>query len=207
MFPGLYDDRVTSDLLPQIGAEQPERGDAARNRRLLLDAAALLVAERGVDAVTMDAVACRAGVGKGTVFRRFGNRAGLMLALLDHSERELQQAFMFGPPPLGPGADPVDRLTAYGHARLALVEVQGDVMRAAENTPESRFSAPARAVSLTHIARLLHEAGVDGDHQLLAMSLTATLDATLVLHETRDLGIPVARIEQAWTELVRLITR
>lgn len=207
MFPGLYDDRVTSDLLPQIGAEQPERGDAARNRRLLLDAAALLVAERGVDAVTMDAVACRAGVGKGTVFRRFGNRAGLMLALLDHSERELQQAFMFGPPPLGPGADPVDRLTAYGHARLALVEVQGDVMRAAENTPEARFSAPARAVSLTHITRLLREAGADGDHELLAMSLAATLDATLVLHETRDLGIPMTRIEQAWTELVRRITR
>ncbi|MDJ0110593.1 helix-turn-helix domain-containing protein, partial [Rhodococcus erythropolis] len=85
--------------LPQIGAVPVERGDAARNRVLLLDAAALLVAERGVDAVTMDAVACRAGVGKGTVFRRFGNRSGLMQALLDHTERELQQAFMFGPPP------------------------------------------------------------------------------------------------------------
>ena len=118
--------------LPQIGAAPVERGDAARNRVLLLDAAALLVAERGVDAVTMDAVACRAGVGKGTVFRRFGNRSGLMQALLDHTERELQQAFMFGPPPLGPGAPPIERLIAFGRARIAMVEVQGEVLRAAE---------------------------------------------------------------------------
>ncbi|NLG55477.1 MAG: helix-turn-helix transcriptional regulator [Rhodococcus sp.] len=189
----------------QIGTEPQERGDAARNRRRLLDAAALLVAERGVDAVTMDALACRAGVGKGTVFRRFGSRAGLMLALLDHSEHELQQGFMFGPPPLGPGAEPIERLVAYGLARLALVEVQGDVMRAAEDSPQSRFSAPARAVSLTHIVRLLEDAGVDGDLQLLALSLSATLDASLVLHEVRDLGIPMVRIEQAWIALVHRV--
>ncbi|MGH3637242.1 MAG: helix-turn-helix domain-containing protein, partial [Mycobacterium sp.] len=60
-----------------------ERGDAARNRALLLDAAHRLVAERGADAVTMDDIAAAAGVGKGTVFRRFGSRAGLMMVLLD----------------------------------------------------------------------------------------------------------------------------
>jgi len=38
-----------------------------------------------------------AGVGKGTVFRRFGSRAGLMMVLLDEDERINQQAFMFGP--------------------------------------------------------------------------------------------------------------
>ena len=46
-----------------------------------------------------------------------------MRALLDHNERQLQQDFMFGPPPLGPGADPVERLVAFGPARLAVVEV------------------------------------------------------------------------------------
>lgn len=53
---------------PRVPA--PERGDAARNRALLLDAARRLVAERGADAVTMDDVAAAAGVGKGTLFRR-----------------------------------------------------------------------------------------------------------------------------------------
>ncbi|EUA33870.1 bacterial regulatory s, tetR family protein [Mycobacterium xenopi 3993] len=81
-----------------------ERGDAARNRALLLDAARRLIGERGAEAVTTDDIAAAAGVGKGTVFRRFGSRAGLMMALLDDDERHLQQAFLFGPPPLGPDA-------------------------------------------------------------------------------------------------------
>lgn len=198
---------VTSRSLPQIGAAPQEREDAARNRRLLLEAAALLVAERGVDAVTMDAVACRAGVGKGTVFRRFRSRSGLMQALLDHSEHELQQGFMFGPPPLGPGADPVDRLVAFGRARIAIVEVQGDVQRAAEHSWEFRFAAPARTLSLTHIARLLREAGVDGDVELIATSLYASLDAALLLHQIRNQSMSVERIEQGWADLVHRVTR
>ncbi len=171
--PGRYCDVVDIPLLPLAGDESVERCDAARNRRRLLEAASLLVAERGVDAVTMDAVAARAGVGKGTVFRRFGSRAGLMRALLDHSEQALQQQFLTGPPPLGPGADPVDRLVAFGRARIRLVEVQGEVLRAAESSAEARFNAPARAVSLTHIEFLLRTAGVDGDLPLLAQSLFA----------------------------------
>lgn len=193
--------------LPQIGATPAPRGDAARNRALLLDAAALLVAERGVDAVTMDAVACRAGVGKGTVFRRFGSRSGLMQALLDHTEQELQHGFMFGPPPLGPGAPPVDRLIAFGRARLAVVEVQGEVLRAAENAPEFRFGGPARALSIAHVVSLLRANGVDGDLELLAAALLAPLEASLVLHQMRDLGMTTQRLTSGWEDLARRVTR
>src|ERR1700704_1908696 len=98
-----------------------ERGDAARNRVLLLDAARRLIADRGTDAVTMDDVAAAAGVGKGTLFRRFGSRAGLMMVLLDEDERASQQAFLFGPPPLGPDAPPMDRLVAFGRDRMGFV--------------------------------------------------------------------------------------
>jgi AcrR family transcriptional regulator len=182
-----------------------ERCDAARNRALLLDAAALLVAERGADAVTMDAVAARAGVGKGTVFRRFGSRSGLMHALLDHTESELQQAYLHGPPPLGPGADPIERLVAYGRARLAMVEVQGDVLRAVENSPELRFGGPARQVSLVHVRTLLSQAGTPGDLALLAQSLLAPLEASLVLHQVRALHMLIDRIADAWEDLVRRI--
>ncbi|MFF0816409.1 helix-turn-helix domain-containing protein [Rhodococcus sp. NPDC003318] len=187
-------------------APDVERCDAARNRALLLDAAALLVTERGVDAVTMEAVATRAGVGKGTVFRRFGSRSGLMHALLDHTERELQDAFMYGPPPLGPGAGPIDRLVAYGRARLGMVEVQGDVLRAVEVSPELRFGGPARQVSLTHVVTLLRAAGTTGDLSLLAQSLLAPLEATLVLHQVRDLHMPIERIADAWEDLARRVT-
>ncbi|MCA1007598.1 TetR/AcrR family transcriptional regulator [Rhodococcus hoagii] len=198
---------MNSPLLPLVDAEIPERCDAARNRKLLLDAAADLVAERGVDAVTMEAVAAKAGVGKGTVFRRFGSRSGLMNALLDHTERELQHAFMFGPAPLGPDAPPLHRLIAFGRARLDMVTVQGDVLRAAEGSPEFRYSGPARAVSLRHVVTLLGDAGVDGDVELLAVALLATLEAGLVLHQIRVLGIPPERLANNWEDLARRITR
>ena len=66
----------------------------------------------------MDDIAAAAGVGKGTVFRRFGSRAGLMMVLLDEDEKASQQAFLFGPPPLGPDAPPLERLLAFGRERL-----------------------------------------------------------------------------------------
>lgn len=189
-----------------MALDDTERCDAARNRRLLIDAAVGLVDERGADAVTMDAVAARAGVGKGTVFRRFGSRAGLMLALLDHTEQELQAAFMFGPPPLGPDAPAVDRLMAYGRARLDLVAVQGELLRAAENSSESRFAAPAQAVGRTHVSTLLRSVPVDGDTEVLTYTLLATLEATLVLHQIRDAGMTIERLQAGWDDLVRRIT-
>jgi AcrR family transcriptional regulator len=99
------------------GAPHAERADAARNRRHLLATARQMLAEQGLDTLTMDALAERAGLGKGTVFRRFGTRAGIFAALLDDDERAFQQQVLAGPPPLGPGAAALDRLIAYGRAR------------------------------------------------------------------------------------------
>ncbi len=198
---------VVTDFMLPIAGEETERCDAARNRRLLLDAAAELVATIGADAVTMDGLATKAGVGKGTVFRRFGSRSGLMQALLDHTEKDLQQNFLFGPPPLGPGADPIDRLVAFGRARLDLVEVQGEVMRAAETSPELRYSAPAHMVNHTHVLTLLRSAHVTGDLELLAYGLLTPLEATLVLHQFRDLNMSMARLADGWEDLVRKATR
>ena len=66
----------------------------------------------------MDTVASEAGVGKGTLFRRFESREGLMAAVLDDSESAWQAAVISGPPPLGPGAPPMERMLAFGHSRL-----------------------------------------------------------------------------------------
>ncbi|WP_369633573.1 TetR/AcrR family transcriptional regulator [Nocardia sp. JMUB6875] len=181
-----------------------ERSDAARNRQLLLDAAETLVREQGADAVTMDAVAKLAGVGKGTVFRRFGNRAGLMLALLDQSDQKLQWAYMFGPPPLGPGGPPVERLIAFGRARLALVEVEGDVRRNA--AIGGQYSGPPYNVAKTHVSLLLRQAGAPGDISLTADTLLATLDAALVLHQIRALGYTLEQVGDHWAMLVRQVT-
>ena len=85
------------DPLPLIDEPPRERSDAARNREALLAAAARLVERHGVDGVTMDSVAAEAGVGKGTVFRRFDSREGLMGALLNRSETEWQRLLHRGP--------------------------------------------------------------------------------------------------------------
>jgi AcrR family transcriptional regulator len=104
-----------------LAADTRERADAARNRRRILEAAAMLVGERGIEHVSMDDVARAASVGTGTLYRRFGDRAGLALALLDEHTREFQDSLIAGPPPLGPGACATERLHAFGQAGGILV--------------------------------------------------------------------------------------
>jgi AcrR family transcriptional regulator len=61
-------------------AERPLRRDAERNRQRILAAAAQVFTERGLDA-TLDEVARAAGVGVGTVYRRFPDKEALVAAL------------------------------------------------------------------------------------------------------------------------------
>lgn len=63
-------------------ADRPLRADAARNRQLILDTAAEVFAEHGLDA-GYDEIARRAGIGVGTVYRRFPERAELVQALFE----------------------------------------------------------------------------------------------------------------------------
>lgn len=179
-----------------------ERGDAARNRTLLLDAARRLIAERGPDAVTTDDIAVAAGVGKGTLFRRFGSRAGLMMVLLDEDEMVQQQAFMFGPPPLGPGAPPLDRLLAYGRARLKFVRKHYALISDANRDPQTRFNAPAM-LQHRHVRLLLEDAGTTGDLDAQATALVALLDADYVHHQLIERGETLESLGDAWESMAR----
>src|ERR1700752_689224 len=100
------------------GSPPAERADAARNRRRLLATAREIIAREGAGSLTMDGLAERAGLGKGAVFRRFGPRGGIFQALVDDDDRVFQEQVLPRPPPLGPGAPPLDRMTAYGRARI-----------------------------------------------------------------------------------------
>ena len=190
-------------LLPLVGTPPPERRDAARNREALLVAAGRLVDHCGVEGVTMDAVAAEAGVGKGTVFRRFESREGLMAALLNHSETEWQAAVMSGPPPLGPGADPWERLMAFGRARLETVLKHADLIRAAGRAGARSYAAYSFAVM--HVRYLLQELGVTGDLPLLAVALLAPLEAPILDQQVRIEGLDVDRIHAGWADLARRI--
>lgn len=183
------------------GANGEERLDAARNRRLLLETALAILSERGVDALTMDDLARRAGVGKGTVFRRFGSRSGLMQALLDHAQRDFQESYMRGPAPLGPGAPPLERLHAFGGARIRALEITGELRRAADVGTFTHHRHPTRRLELAHLTMLLSAVPVH-DPELTAYQLEAFLDAGLLLHLHRMAGMSLERITAGWEVLV-----
>ena len=137
------------------GAARPERADAARNRELVLAAARRLFAERGAAAVTIEEVARAAGVAKGTVFHRFGDRAGLAVALLDEHERALQERILRGPPPLGPGAPPRERLLAFLAALTELTMEHRELLLEVERGPAARYRTGAYQAWLQHTVLLL----------------------------------------------------
>ncbi|HEY1099955.1 MAG TPA: TetR/AcrR family transcriptional regulator [Myxococcota bacterium] len=108
-----------------------ERKDAARNRKKILDAARAVMERRGLDGVCMDELAAAAGVGKGTLYRRFHDKHALFRALLDDDERVLQEAVRarFGLPRDTP---PVRRLLTLWAALVDFVVDHRDVLAAAE---------------------------------------------------------------------------
>jgi AcrR family transcriptional regulator len=197
------------------GAPKVERADAARNRVRLLATARQMVAEAGVAALTMDALAERSGVGKGTVYRRFGTRAGIFQALLDDGERAFQQRVLAGPAPLGPGADPVERLVAYGVARVRFLMEHREIARAALDGRQPIPAGTQTPISQTHIRVLLGQMDlgpVDLDLDLLAVQLTAALDGPLLLYlSATDLHATASQVEkqiaQSWQHLVRRVCR
>lgn len=187
------------DLL-RVTDDDGERTDAARNRRLLLDAAAEIVATHGPEKLTTDAVARRAGVGKGTVFRRFGNRAGLLHALADEAGRTFQLAFMAGPPPLGPGAPPLERLIAFGEASIGRMRLDGQILRAAERHGGPDPEHPTQRLVRLHLSMLLRELA-HPDPELGAYQLAAFLNAGLLLHLQEARGMSDERLAAAWRSL------
>jgi AcrR family transcriptional regulator len=190
-------------LLPLLSGPPVERRDAARNREALLVAAQQLVEHLGADRVTMGAVAAAAGVGKGTVFRRFHSKEGLMAAVLDHSETEWQGQVMSGPPPLGPGAPPWERLVTFGRSRLETTLRHADLIRAAGRAGTRSFAAYS-FVAL-HVRYLLSELGVTGDLPLLATALLAPLEMPILDQQLRIDGFPVDRVHAGWVDLARRV--
>jgi AcrR family transcriptional regulator len=210
--PVIDQDRITTvegDIargLPMLEPVRHERADAARNRATILAAAEGLVAQEGAQQVTMDQVARAAGVGKGTLFRHFGDRCGLMRALLDERERTFQEGFIRGPAPFGPGAPARERLVAFGEQMLEHVEIQGDLLVAAENgAPGERLRHSVYAAYRAHVTVLLGESDYAGEVGYLADVLLGALVSELVLFQRRELGMSQAQLRQSWGELVRAL--
>ena len=72
-----------------IAPLRPLRADAARNRARILDAARTAFAEAGLD-VGVEEIARRAGVGKGTLYRRFPTKEALVRAIFEDLLHDLE---------------------------------------------------------------------------------------------------------------------
>lgn len=194
---------MPDDELLKIGATPPrERADAARNREKILQAAAKLFEKHGVTRVSMDQVAVEARVGKGTVFRRFGDKSGLAVALLDDRERELQQAILSGPPPLGPDAPADVRLIAFVEAYAAFLDANVDLIHVSETaSPGARYRIGAYQLWHRHVTILLAKARPDLDADYLAHAILAPLSADL--HKALD--YPPERAASGAVALTKLV--
>jgi AcrR family transcriptional regulator len=202
--------RAAQDLLsaPRAGPEaasapRAERRDKVRNREKVLTAAAGLFETQGVEHTTVVEIARRAGVGVGTIYRGFTDKGGLVAAILDERERHLQDQILSGPPPLGPGAPPEERIRAFIEALAKLVESSYELLLVSENhMPGARYRIGSYGAWRLHLASLIRATtAAPHDPDLLADALLAPLAADLYRHQRRELGMSAKRIRDA---LIRL---
>lgn len=180
---------------------RPERADAAANRQRILRAAERLFAERGPD-LTMGELAAEAGVGRGTLYRRYPDIGSVATALLDDHERELQQALLSGAPPLGPGAGPRQRLAAFYDAMVDLLERHLPLVLGAE-VGAARFRTGAYGFWRTFVATLLREAGIRDD--ALIDALLAPLAPEVYRFQREERGRSPAQIKRALRRLADVL--
>lgn len=184
--------------------ERKPRKDAARNREAVLAAADALFARReSPEDVTMADVAAAAGVGKGTLFRAFGDRAGLLRALYEARMEPIRQAVETGPPPLGPATPPSDRVPALLDAVLCF---KLDNRRLALALEEGGSSSPYRAEHYERWHSLLRAVleQIPGltDSGFTAHALLAATRADLVEHLAGEEHIPRERMRSQLANFV-----
>jgi len=181
--------------------DRSERADAAANRRRILAAAETLFAGQGPD-ITMADLAAAAGVGRGTLYRRYESVQAVAVALLDEHERRLQEAMLSGPPPLGPGAAPKVRLSAFYDAMIDLLEQHLPLALGAE-TGARRYQTGAYGFWRVFVAAQVREAGLADD--ALPDALLAPLAPDLYRHQRQDRGLSVAAVKKALHRLANTL--
>jgi AcrR family transcriptional regulator len=173
-------------------AERRVRKDAVRNREAVLAAADSLFADSGdLEGVTMAAVAEAAGVGKGTVFRAFGDRRALLQALYEARLEPLADAVETGPPPLGPGAPADERVPALLDALVCFKLDNRKLVSALEDGGPAASPYAAAHYEQWHasLRAMLDEIPGVPDGDFAAHALLATIRADLIEHLAGQAGI------------------
>ncbi|MDY7104851.1 MAG: TetR/AcrR family transcriptional regulator [Actinomycetota bacterium] len=187
--------RSAEPIPVELGRVGPpaRRRDAQRNRARLIEATRHLLGDHRLDDLAVDEIAEEAGVGKGTVYRAFGDKAGLAMALLDEETRMLQDAVLTGPPPLGPGAAATERLDAFVDAYVGFLDRNVELLLVCEKGPERRYDNAVFGFWLTYVRAQLQLVDGVADHDATAHLLLTALRADLYRH-LRAAGYDRARI-------------
>ncbi|GAA2732484.1 TetR/AcrR family transcriptional regulator [Actinocorallia aurantiaca] len=176
--------------------ERRPRKDAVRNREAVLSAAdALFARGESPEDVTMADIAAAAGVGKGTLFRAFGDRAGLLRALYEARLEPIVEAVETGPPPLGPATPPHQRVPALLDA---IVCFKLDNRRLALALEETGSGSPYRAEHYERwhslLRAVLEQIPGLADSDFTAHALLAATRADLVERLVGQEGVPRERL-------------
>ena len=199
------------DFSGQEAPNAAERRDVARNRGRILEAARALFEDRGVVNVTMEEISRAAGVGKGTLYRRFGHKGLLCHALLDEPTRELQAETLEG---LGEdGVRLLEKLSFFLDRLVRFTDENLDLLYGGHETLDgterlAHFAHPAYGWLRGTVLGLLRAAqrggDLDGDldADYLADALLAPLSVDLFYHQRRVLGFSTERISTGLRSLL-----
>ncbi|MFD3555870.1 TetR/AcrR family transcriptional regulator [Streptomyces goshikiensis] len=176
--------------------ERKPRKDAARNKAAVFEAADELFARcESPEAVTMADIAAAAGVGKATLFRAFGDREGLIGALVEARLEPVREAVETGPPPLGPGTAPLLRVPALLDAILCFKYDNRHLAVALEGAGgNSPYRAGHYGGWHSTLRTLLEQIPGLGESDFTAHALLAATRADLVEHLAGALDTPRERL-------------
>ncbi|GIN00090.1 TetR family transcriptional regulator [Planomonospora venezuelensis] len=188
-------------------------GRRAGTRLRLFAAAAELIAEQGYAATTVDAIAERAGVAKGTVFYNFGTKEALFTGLLDHGIGLLADALSGAAAGGTAGETALDALDSVVMAQLRFFEEYGafarvllaEMWRTAWQEAVARLRADALGVYADVLRRAVAEGAVREDLDVetaatavFGMVLTVAIERR-ALHPDR----PIERVHATLVDLLR----
>lgn len=182
--------------------QRRERSDAVRSREKVMDAARRLFGERGVDAVSMYEIGREAGVGQGTLYRRFEHKGALCSALLGEKIEDFQEESQHRVGSRGAALGRLKwflgRLARFNEENGALLGAVRDAAGGGRRIEMHRnpFYEGLRGLVI-ELLREAKEAGdmrTDLDSECLADTLLAAINIDLYVYQRQELGMERERI-------------
>lgn len=187
-----------------------ERRDAAESRRKILDAARALFSGRGVEAVSMYEVGREAGVGQGTLYRRFEHKGALCMALLRESaghfaEEARERLENDDGSALEQLEYLLDQLVRFNEENGPLLGAIRDAAGGARRSGmyHNPFYQWLRATTTVLLERGVNSGEIPNlDVEYLSDAILAPLNIDLYLFQRRELGMNPDRITSSLRDLL-----